>query len=200
MNLSVENGMRVQRAINAISSNGYSSLTVKQVAGVTNVAFEGVELLTYAGAKSKVRVITELKSLQASHHLSIHKMMVEKLAGTLTIPDGHHFSPSYCTMLGGISRHQSTYVTHIPQEQPRPDSLRAEFRVFMDSPRAIFFMDYGPQFAFQNINLVPSGQSHKQAESYEALFDDLADFFNKLLEQIPAAILALEQRRQTTAA
>lgn len=201
MTYSVERGMRVQRAIQSFFSEGYASLEVKQSQGVTSIGFEGELLATYAGARKKVRVFDTLLALQKEHHEAVHALLIAKLGGLLTIPEGHIFYPDFCNMLAGISTSQSCRVRK-PRDPAAKErhSLAAEFRVFMDSPRATLFVDYGTQFAFGNINLLEQPKdAHQYAESYEELFDNLARIYNSSLDAIPEAEATLVQRQQSPA-
>ncbi|WGK63462.1 hypothetical protein QAO71_16965 (plasmid) [Halopseudomonas sp. SMJS2] len=201
MTYSAERGMRVQRAIQIVTSEGYAKLRVMQSQGITSISFEGELLATYQGARNKVRVMDTLMMLQKEHHRAVHGEMVAKLEGALTIPDAHVFNASDCNMLAGIARSQSCYVSqpHDPAA-PARHTLAAEFRVFMDTPRAILFIKYGPQFAFQNIDLLQPTHSYQSADTYEALFENLARIFNSSLNEIPAAEEVLMQRQQSKAA
>ena len=201
MTYSVERGMRVQRAIQSFFSEGYASLQVKQSQGVSSISFENELLATYEGSRSKVRVFETLLVLQKEHHEAVHALLTDKLQGLINIPDGHVFYPDFCNMLAGIANHQSCRVRkrRDPDAQVR-HTLAAEFRVFMDEPRATLFVDYGPQFAFQDINLLQQPKdAHQYAESYEELFDNLARIYNSSLDAIPEAEATLVKRQQSQA-
>lgn len=200
MTYSVERGMRVQRAINSFSSDGYASLGVKQSQGMTSISFEGELLATYQGARNRVRVIDTLLILQKEHHRAVHALLVAKLEATLTIPKDHVFDPSDCNMLGGIARKQSCFVSRARDPAaPERHHLAAEFRVFMDSPHATLFISYGRQYAFQNVDLINPTNSNQTAESYDELFDKLTSVYNSSLDAIPAAEEALIQRHRSKA-
>lgn len=202
MTYSVERGMRVQRAIQSVSNNGYASLQVKQSQGITSIGFEGELLATYEGARNKARVIETLLALQQEHHETVHALLAAKLEGSLTIPEKHVFDAGDCSMLGGIARDQSCYVArHRDPSEPDRHDLAAEFRVFMDEPRAVLFVRYGPRSAFKSITLLKhANDAHQYADSYEELCEKLATIYNASLDAIPETEAILIQRQQSQAA
>lgn len=103
------------------------------------------------------------------------------LAGKIPLPPGHDLQLDVrhetTWLLGGPSTSVSAYVRHSPMDFAEPQQIHAEFRVFLDTPRACLWVNKGPQFAGQSVDLLAGSNRHLRAESYEALVEACAETY-----------------------
>lgn len=63
-----------------------------------------------------------------------------------------------------------------------PEQLRAEFRIFLDTPRAHLFLTYGQQYEFRATPLLKDKQPFIYADTYEQLSQKVVQVYNQASE------------------
>ena len=190
-------GMAQQNALSAMRRGlQYSQAGIKleRSAGVTDAFFNGQHILQIEGRFSRETFGLALKAHVDMHHVQVMSIIDTNLQSVLELPVEH----SYRNEIGATSKfgllitnHRSSWINKVGAGCDDRDQMDVEFRVFMDEPRALVFMSYGPRWAFQGKGLLEGRSRWVKADSYFDLTIKIKDVYLQGLAAIPAARLAL---------
>jgi hypothetical protein len=121
------------------------------------------------GLKGQIAVS---EMFRGEHGLAVCREVEGVLNSGLRVPEGHVFrfdvGRQTSWFLGGPGDSVSAFVERASVEWPDPGQLYAEFRVFLDEPRAIVWVDRGSRYAGEGRDLLRqfSCDRFPRAESY----------------------------------
>lgn len=133
---------------------------------------------------------------------SIGRDIEARLRSELSCPDGHVISADVAGDVGGVASHGNHAIHFYVKRQHHDDSdlgqINAEFRVFLDEPRATLFLSRGPNIQGKSVDLLKDGNRFAYAETFGSLCDSMVDAFNEsvaelgipVIEQAPVKKLA----------
>lgn len=190
-------GMAQQNALSAMRNGlqyGQAGIRLERSAGVTDAFFNGQHILQIEGRFSRETFGLALKAHVDKHHVQVMSIIDTDLHSQLEIPEEHSYrkeidSTSKFGLL--ITNNRSSWINKVGASCDDKDQLDVEFRVFMDEPRALVFMSYGPRWAFQGKGLLEGRSQWVKADNYFDLAIKIKDVYLRGLAAIPAARLAL---------
>lgn len=168
-------GQAQHNALDALySARNYkqAGITLRRSKGRTTACFEGHEILTLCGTFTREEFGMALKSKVDQYHIEAMLEVDAVLRRNLVVPTGHSYRQEidHSTRFGMlITSNHSAFIRHDSGDLYNPDQVACEFRVFMDEPRAMLFLEYGPQLNFQAKPLLGNRCIQIKAATYAEL-------------------------------
>ncbi len=180
------------RAINALySSRNYkqAGITLRRAKGMTTALFEGQEILKLAGIFSRELFGIALKAQVDQYQIAVMLEVDKVLRKKLVVPADHQYAQNIDNTTRFpmfIHSNHSAYVRHDSHDHNRADQVHAEFRIFMDEPRATLWLSYGPQINFSAVNLLDGRAVHLKADTYAELAEQIVARFAEGMKNLEA--------------
>lgn len=139
--------------------------------------------------------VCDERSAARDHARRVATMVDTRLRPHLVVPDGHAylFGVDYeiSRWQGGPGHSVSAYVRPTAPYKKVPAQLHAEFRVFLDAPRAQVWISLGPRFFDQHTPLLQGETLY--AADYEALAEEILTRVNPILAAEPPRLPIRDQ-------
>lgn len=163
-----------------------SGITMCHASGAVVVAHRGVPVATMAGRFSRRELFDKMIKWLHDQGARIAQTMLEAW-GNLPIPPGHEVVADIPSELRWILaiRSNKVSVSVRPLRVRAVDQARvhAEFRVFLDEPRAILFIDREGGSAGR-ADLLEGKERHVRAATYEELAVLIAQRFARAIQRV----------------
>lgn len=118
-----------------------------------------------------------------SEATTIGRDIEARLRSGLVCPEGHVVSADVAGDVGGVASHGNHALHFYVKRQRHDDSdlgqINAEFRVFLDEPRATLFLSRGPNIQGKSVDLLKDGSRFAYAETFGTLCDSMVGVFNE---------------------
>lgn len=176
-------GQAQHKALDALygaRSYKQAGITLRRSKGKTTAFFEGVEILSLCGSFSREEFGMALKAKVDQFHIEAMLEVDAVLRQKLVVPAGHSYRQDidHSTRFGLlITSNHSAFIRHDSGDLYYPDQVACEFRVFMDEPRAMLFLEYGPKLNFQSKPLLGNRCIQIKAGTYAELAEQLVARF-----------------------
>jgi hypothetical protein len=180
------------------SSYADAGITFGRDGPLTTVTYDGQNIACMVGRFSRETLVATLAANLASHCIQTCESMAAVLLAELELPERHWLQFDYeseARWVGAnLSRHVSAHVRQTDFAGGVQSRVNAEFRIFLDEPRAILFVERGQPYVGQAVDLLTDAVRFPTATTYEELAARIAETFNASVALTDAEGLAEGER------
>lgn len=163
-------------------------LTFTQLGGETIVRKDGIGIALVSSERiSRPQLLTTIATNATKVGAQVMQHFNQTFIDHLELPSPYVATHDVASDLRWIqtngSRSSSIYIGNPTVDIKEPDQLGAEFRIFLDRPRATLFISYGPQYNFLSQTLVNDEQRFLSAPTYLELAQKVMQTFREVTHE-----------------